>query len=100
VEHLAALRAIPNLDVYRPCDVTETAEAWELAVATKDRPSLIALTRQNLPQLRMDNGAQNLSSLGAYEIARAEGRAEVTLFATGSEVSLAMKARSLLPDAR
>ncbi|MCA3597229.1 MAG: transketolase [Methylobacterium sp.] len=96
VEHLAALRAIPNLDVYRPCDVTETAEAWELAVATKDRPSLIALTRQNLPQLRMDNGAKNLSSLGAYEIARAEGRAEVTLFATGSEVSLAMKARSLL----
>lgn len=96
VEHLAALRAIPNLDVYRPCDVTETAEAWELAVTTKDRPSLIALTRQNLPQLRTDNGAKNLSALGAYEIAKADGRAEVTLFATGSEVSLAMKARSAL----
>ncbi|CAN1534632.1 TktA Transketolase [Rhabdaerophilaceae bacterium] len=96
VEHLAALRAIPNLDVYRPCDVTETAEAWDLAITTTHRPSLIALTRQNLPQLRTDPGSKNLSALGAYEIAGADGRAEVTLFATGSEVSLAIKARSVL----
>lgn len=96
VEHLAALRAIPNLDVYRPCDVTETAEAWDLAITTTNRPSLITLTRQNLPQLRSDAGAKNLSALGAYEMAGADGKAEVTLFATGSEVSLAMKARSAL----
>ncbi len=96
VEHVASLRAIPNLDVYRPCDLTETAEAWELTLSTKDRPSVLALTRQNLPQIRTDAGAKNLVALGAYEIAKADGRAEVTLFASGSEVALAIKARSLL----
>jgi transketolase len=96
VEHVASLRAIPNLDVYRPCDLTETAEAWELTLSTKNRPSVLALTRQNLPQIRQDAGAKNLTALGAYEIAKADGKAEVTLFASGSEVSLAMKARSLL----
>jgi len=96
VEHVASLRAIPNLDVYRPCDLTETAEAWELALQSQHRPSLLALTRQNLPQLREDAGAKNLTAFGAYEIKGADGRAEITLFATGSEVSLALKARSLL----
>jgi transketolase len=96
VEHVASLREIPNLDVYRPCDLTETAEAWELTLSTKNRPSVLALTRQNLPQIRQDAGAKNLTALGAYEIAKADGKADVTLFASGSEVSLAMKARSLL----
>ncbi|MBN8533939.1 MAG: transketolase [Rhizobiales bacterium] len=96
VEHVASLRAIPNLDVYRPCDLTETAEAWELTLSTKNRPSVLALTRQNLPQIRQDAGAKNLTAFGAYEIAKADGKADVTLFASGSEVSLAMKARSLL----
>ncbi|MGL5447173.1 MAG: transketolase [Rhabdaerophilum sp.] len=96
VEHVASLRAIPNLDVYRPCDLTETAEAWELTLTTKNRPAVLALTRQNLPQIRTDANAKNLTALGAYEIAKADGKAEVTLFASGSEVSLAVKARSLL----
>lgn len=96
VEHVASLRAIPNLDVYRPCDVTETAEAWELALTTKDRPAVLALTRQNLPQLRQDQGAKNLTALGAYELLGADGRAEVSIFASGSEVSLAVKARAAL----
>lgn len=96
VEHVASLRAIPNLDVYRPCDLTETAEAWELTLSTKNRPSVLALTRQNLPQIRTDAGTKNLTALGAYEIAKADGKADVTLFASGSEVSLAIKARSLL----
>ncbi len=93
VEHVAALRAIPNLDVFRPCDLTETAESWECALQSRARPSVLALTRQNLPQLRPDTGAKNLTALGAYELAKADGRAEVTLFASGSEVHLAMEAR-------
>jgi transketolase len=96
VEHVAALRAIPNVDVFRPCDLTETAEAWDCALRRKDGPSVLALTRQNLPQLRKDNGAKNLTALGAYELLGADGRAEVTIFASGSEVSLAVKARSAL----
>jgi len=96
VEHVAALRAIPNCDVFRPCDLTETAEAWDCALQNTSGPSVLALTRQNLPQLRKDAGAKNLSALGAYELLGADGRAEVTLFASGSEVSLAVKARSAL----
>ncbi len=96
VEHVASLRAMPNLDVFRPCDLTETAEAWECALQNEHRPSVLALTRQNLPQLRKDAGAKNLSSLGAYELLGADGRADVTIFASGSEVSLAVKARSEL----
>jgi transketolase len=96
VEHLAALRAIPDLDVFRPCDLTETAEAWELALTTRDRPSVLALTRQNLPQLRGDKGTKNLTALGAYELEKADGRADVSLFASGSEVSIAVKARQIL----
>src|SRR6185437_11824126 len=69
VEHLAALRAIPNLLVFRPCDAVETAECWELALRAKDRPSAMALTRQNLPQLRNRLDADNICAQGAYEIA-------------------------------
>ena len=96
VEHVAALRAIPNCDVFRPADLTETAEAWDCALLNRSGPSVLALTRQNLPQLRKDAGAKNLTASGAYELLGADGRAEVTIFASGSEVSLAVKARSML----
>jgi transketolase len=95
VEHLAALRAIPNLNVFRPADAVETAECWALALADKKRPSILALTRQNLPTLRTVHDDENLSAKGAYELAGAAG-ATLTLLATGSEVELAMKARELL----
>ena len=99
VEHLAALRAIPNLNVFRPCDAIETAEAWEVAVASKTRPSIMALTRQNLPQLRLTDRGENLTAKGAYELAAAEGAPAVSLFASGSEVSLAMEAKAKLDAA-
>ncbi|MCZ8185292.1 MAG: transketolase [Beijerinckiaceae bacterium] len=96
VEQIASLRAMPNLDVFRPCDLIETAEAWECALGNAARPTVLALTRQNLPQLRQEAGAKNLSALGAYELLGADGRAEVTLFASGSEVALAVAARKTL----
>jgi transketolase len=96
VEHLAALRAIPNLLVFRPADAVETAECWELALRSKDRPSVLALTRQNLPQLRNRFDADNICARGAYEIAGPDGRSDVSIFATGSEVSLAVDAAKLL----
>ncbi|MGH6982338.1 MAG: transketolase-like TK C-terminal-containing protein, partial [Stellaceae bacterium] len=96
VEHLAALRAIPNLHVFRPADAIETAECWELALTHTDGPSVLALSRQGLPALR-DKVDDNLSAGGAYVLAEADGGArQVTLFATGSEVSLAMEARKAL----
>ena len=96
VEHLAALRAIPNLLVFRPCDAVETAECWQLALEAKDRPSVLALTRQNLPQLSQNFLGTNSCAAGAYEIAAAEGNAQVSIFATGSEVSIAVEAKKLL----
>ena len=96
VEHLAALRAIPNLLVFRPCDAVETAECWQLALEAKDRPSVLALTRQNLPQLSQNFLGTNRCAAGAYEIAAAEGKAQVSIFATGSEVSIAVEAKKLL----
>ncbi len=96
VEHLAALRAIPNLNVFRPADAVETAECWQAALESKDTPSVIALTRQGLPALRTTHVADNLSDQGAYELRPADGPAQVTLFATGSEVSLAVEAREQL----
>ncbi len=96
VEHLAALRAIPNCNVFRPCDTVETLECWQLALEAKDRPSVLALTRQNLPQLRLANDAENKCAAGAYEIAKADGEAKVSIFASGSEVSLAVDAQKLL----
>jgi transketolase len=98
VEHLAALRAIPNLNVYRPCDPVETAECWQLAIESVHRPSVLALTRQNLPQLRKELAATNLCATGAYEIAPAEGKVTASLFASGSEVAIAMAARRLLAE--
>jgi transketolase len=98
VEHLAALRAIPELLVFRPCDAVETAECWQLALQTRDRPSVLALTRQNLPQLRASFDPQNRCAEGGYEIMPAEGRAQVSLFATGSEVAVAVEARKLLSE--
>src|SRR5690606_872454 len=68
VEHLAALRAIPNLNVYRPADAIETAECWQLALETRTTPSILALTRQNLPTVRAENVEENLSARGAYEL--------------------------------
>jgi transketolase len=96
VEHLAALRAIPNLLVFRPCDAVETAECWELALRAKERPSAMALTRQNLPQLRNRLDEENVCAAGAYEIAGPDGRADVSIFATGSEVSIAVDAARIL----
>src|SRR5205807_10124973 len=84
VEHLAALRAIPNLLVFRPCDAVETVECWQLALEARNRPSVLALTRQNVPQLRHGYEASNRCAAGAYELLPAEGgRAKVSLFATG-----------------
>ncbi|HET7255699.1 MAG TPA: transketolase, partial [Xanthobacteraceae bacterium] len=99
VEHLAALRAIPNLFVFRPCDAVETVECWQLALQNSDAPSVLALTRQNLQQLRLGYDDNNRCAAGAYEIAAAEKKAaEVSLFATGSEVAIAVEARKLLNE--
>ena len=99
VEHLAALRAIPNLLVFRPCDAVETVECWQLALEAHDRPSVIALTRQNLPQLRLAHEDRNSCAAGAYEIVPAEDKnPDVSLFATGSEVSIAVEARKFLRE--
>jgi transketolase len=98
VEHLAALRAIPNLNVYRPCDAAETAECWQLAIESAHGPSVLALTRQNLPQLRRGVDSDNRCAAGAYEIAPAEGQAAVSLFASGSEVAIAIGAQRLLAE--
>ncbi|HEV3183582.1 MAG TPA: transketolase [Xanthobacteraceae bacterium] len=96
VEHLAALRAIPNLLVLRPCDIVETMECWQLAIESATAPSVLALTRQNLPQLRAGFDADNRCAAGAYELIPADGKAAVSLFASGSEVAIAVEARKLL----
>ena len=95
VETLAALRAIPNVHVFRPADAMETAECWELAIRRADGPSVLALSRQNLPALRDDPG-ENRSARGGYVLAEASGPRRATLVATGSEVHLAMAARERL----
>ena len=95
IEHLASLRVIPNLDVYRPADAVETAEAWALALARTDGPSLLALSRQNLPQLR-EPGDEIQSARGAYRLHAATGPRRVILIATGSEVEVAVKVREAL----
>ncbi len=97
VEQLAALRAIPNLKVFRPCDAVETIECWQLALEMKDAPSVLALTRQNVPQLRQVFDARNRCAQGAYElVAAGDGAAAVSLFASGSEVAIAVAAQKLL----
>jgi transketolase len=97
IEHLAALRAMPNVWTIRPADAVETLEAWQMALAREDGPSVLALTRQNLPTLRVDAVAENLSAKGGYVLRDAEGgERQVTLIATGSEVAIAVEARKLL----
>ncbi|AGH97939.1 transketolase [Micavibrio aeruginosavorus] len=98
VEHLAALRAIPNTYTFRPCDGVETAECWELAINKKTAPSIMALTRQNLKVLRTTHTDENLSARGAYILADAKD-AKVTIFASGSEVEIAMDAKAKLDAA-
>ncbi|KIE04917.1 Transketolase [Candidatus Jidaibacter acanthamoeba] len=99
VEHLAALRAIPNLLVFRPCDVIETLECWDIALNQQGTPSVLALSRQNLPQLRKEYFKENHSALGAYIIKKEEKELKVTIFASGSEVSLALVVAEKLEEA-
>jgi len=98
VEHLAALRAIPNMRVFRPCDAVEVAECWELALNRIDGPTVLALTRQNLPQLRTTAPSDNPCGHGGYELVAAQGEAKVSLFASGSEVEIAVAAQKQLAD--
>ena len=98
VEHLPSLRAIPNLNVYRPCDVVETAECWAAALATSSTPSVLSLSRQGLPCLRTEHITENLSAKGGYVLAEVEGPRDVTLIASGSEVAVAIEARDMLKE--
>jgi transketolase len=99
VEQLAALRAIPNLKVFRPADTVETIECWQLALESRHGPSVLALTRQNLPQLRQGYDEHNRCALGAYELIAAEDDAAVvSIFASGSEVAIAAAAKKLLTE--
>jgi transketolase len=96
VEHLAICRATPNTYVFRPADAVETAEAWEVALTAKETPSVMTLTRQNLPTLRVEHKLNNLTAKGGYVLAEADAKRQVILIATGSEVSLAMEAKAKL----
>jgi transketolase len=96
IEHLSSLRSIPNLNVFRPCDTTETIECWDIALNSKDKPSVISLTRQNLSQPRDQMKVENLCELGAYEIYRSSDNIELTLMASGSEVEIAISASKKL----
>jgi transketolase len=95
IEHLQSLRAIPQLEVYRPADAVETAECWALALAS-ERPSILALTRQNLPPLRTEPEAENLCARGAYRLKAAENPRKIIFLATGSEVEIALGAAAQL----
>ncbi|KIT17226.1 transketolase [Jannaschia aquimarina] len=98
VEHLAMLRATPGMNVFRPCDTVETAEAWELALTSQSAPSVLSLTRQGLPTLRTEHTNKNMVAQGAYTLAEAEGKRVAILLATGSEVAIALEARKLLQE--
>jgi transketolase len=98
VEHLSALRAIPNMRVFRPCDAMETAECWELALNRIDGPTILVLSRQNLPQVRTSAPADMPCSHGGYELVAAQGEAKVSLFASGSEVEIAVAAQKQLTE--
>jgi len=99
VEHLAISRATPNTRVFRPADAVETAEAWELALASTKTPSVLSLTRQNLPTVRTHHTNKNQSAMGAYVLAEAEGKRQAIILATGSEVEIALDAREKLQAA-
>ncbi|MEP2029942.1 MAG: transketolase [Paracoccaceae bacterium] len=96
VEHLAISRSTPNTYVFRPADTVETAEAWEIALTSKETPSVLSLTRQGLPTVRLEHKTKNLTAQGAYVLADADGKREALLMATGSEVAIALAARDLL----
>ncbi len=98
IEHLQSLRAMPNLLVMRPADVVETAECWDLAIKSETAPTVLALTRQNLPQLRTEASAENRSAKGAYRLKAASGPRKVVLVATGSEVEIAVAVAALLEE--
>ena len=98
IEHVMSLRMIPNLDVYRPADIVETAECWELALKDAGGPSVLALTRQNLPQLRTDKASENLSAKGGYRLVAATAERKVVLIATGSEVEIAVATAKALEE--
>ena len=96
IEHVASLRAMPNLLVLRPADVVETAEAWEIALKQKDRPSVLALSRQGLPQVRLEDSGENMSARGAYKLKSADAERKVCIMATGSEVHVALECAAKL----
>ena len=96
IEHLASLRAMPNVNVFRPCDAIETAECWLAALEDKDTPSIMVLTRQGLKQARLTHTDENLCAKGGYVISPASGEATVTIIATGSEVEIAIEAQTEL----
>jgi transketolase len=98
VEHLASLRAMPNFYIWRPADSVETVECWQAALERERSPSILALTRQGLPALRTKHVAENLCARGGYEISPASGEAQVSIFASGSEVSLAVAAQAQLKE--
>lgn len=97
IEHLASYRAMPNINVFRPCDVVETAEAWRLAIENEHTPSILALSRQGLPMLRT-SAKENLTAKGGYIISPCKGKRQATLIATGSEVSLAVEVQATLKE--
>ena len=98
IEHLAMLRATPNMNVIRPADTVETAEAWEIALTASRTPTVMALSRQGLPTVRKEHKNKNLTAQGAYVLAEAEGKRMAIIMASGSEVSVALEARELLQD--
>jgi transketolase len=98
VEHLASLRAMPNFYIWRPADSIETVECWQAALEREHSPSILTLTRQSMPAVRLTHVAENLCARGGYEVSPASGQAEVSIFASGSEVSLAVAAQKQLKD--
>lgn len=98
VEQVASLRAMPNVNVFRPADAVETAEAWELAVLSDNTPSILALSRQGLPTVRKEHSGENKTAKGAYVLRDSDGDRDVTLIATGSEVEIALNAAEILAD--
>ena len=98
IEHLASLRAMPGINIFRPADSVETAECWSAAIQDTNTPSVLALTRQAVPTLRTIHVDDNLCSRGGYELIEANGKPAITLIATGSEVHLAVGAHEILQD--
>jgi len=98
VEHVASLRAMPNMRVFRPADAVETAECWQIALERTKGPTVLALSRQNLTPVRKTAHADNLCAHGAYELIAANGEAKVSIFASGSEVEIAVAAQKQLAE--